>query len=1000
MKFRKMSIAGTAWLHDPDLQAEALKNGNKAKLMHKKRSKGKKPANRHSVVRDSKRLSHSQSIAAGEEHLHGSEAGEEISRHARQHHGGRTHELLEYIQRRPHTVFARKVRFFLLSLAICHTCIPETNQEGEINYLAASPDELALVKAAQEMGYVVADRQAGSIRIKTHPRGSEEVAHEEVYQILDVIEFSSARKRMSIIVRTPEQRVCVFCKGADTTIMQLLRLSTLAADKATAIERRVSQRKSLEAHEALRRNSEAVGRRSSVAKTSLSLSRPSFGRTSLAGPPRRSMQQAVALPPAKQSIDVWLRERERDVDLTSMEDELAYYSPRPSGQISGRSSYVHSERRDSMQTDADDELVEEALVINDAAVFERCFQHINDFATEGLRTLMYSYRYVDDQEYASWKKIYSDATTSLVDRQEKTEKAAELIERQFELAGATAIEDKLQQGVPEAIEKLRRANIKMWMLTGDKRETAINIGHSCRLIKDYSSVTILDHETGEVDRRIAAAIVSINSGTVPHSVIVIDGQTLSIIEAQETVRRLFVELAVLADSIICCRASPSQKAGLVKAIRHKVKNAVTLAIGDGANDIAMIQEAHVGIGITGKEGLQAARTSDYSIAQFRFLLKLLLVHGRWNYIRICKYTLGTFWKELMFYLTQALYQRETGHTGTSLYESWSLTTFNTLFTSLPIIFLGIFEKDLAASTLLAVPELYARGQRNSSFNIKIFLWWAFMAASEAVMIYYIMLCLYGRAMFTTDNLGFAMGDLTFTACVILISLKLQALELHSKSITAAISIFLSVGGWFLWNLILSAIYPDNSEYDVKGGLIHRFGRNPLWWLALIVSLASCVLLEISIKALRTTFFPSDVDTFQSYEQDRAVRKRFEEAAASELQLGWDRGKKKSSLELAAEEAAAAAREAQVQELLDRPRVMDEGGYKDDRGGEGENLRRRHSASEQGRGSSSVAFTSDYGAEGVGGGRRDDVGVVTRKSADITELFSRGFGSVRKGQELK
>lgn len=294
-----------------------------------------------------------------------------------------------------------------------------------------------------------------------------------------------------------------------------------------------------------------------------------------------------------------------------------------------------------------DDIVDEALVVDEPLVTERCFQHINDFATEGLRTLLYSYRYLDEQEYMAWKKVYLGATTSLVDRQHLIEQAGELIEQNLELAGATAIEDKLQQGVPGAIDKLRRANIKMWMLTGDKRETAINIGHSCRLIKDYSSVTVLDHETGQVEQHIAAAILDINAGTVAHSVIVVDGQTLSMINEDKSIQTLFFDLAILADSVICCRASPSQKAGLVKAIRKRVKKTITLAIGDGANDIAMIQEAHVGIGITGKEGLQAARTSDYSIAQFRFLTKLLLVHGRWNYIRTCKYTVGTFWKEMV-----------------------------------------------------------------------------------------------------------------------------------------------------------------------------------------------------------------------------------------------------------------------------------------------------------------------------------------------------------------
>lgn len=175
-------------------------------------------------------------------------------------------------------------------------------------------------------------------------------------------------------------------------------------------------------------------------------------------------------------------------------------------------------------------------------------------------------------------------------------------------------------------------------------ETAINIGHSCRLIKDYSVITILDKNDSDVEKRMAAAILEINGGTIAHSVVVVDGATLAEIEADETLKRLFFDLAILTDSVICCRASPSQKASLVKAIRKKVDKSVTLAIGDGANDIAMIQEAHVGIGITGKEGLQAARVSDYSIAQFRFLSKLLLVHGRWNYVRTCKYVLGTFWK--------------------------------------------------------------------------------------------------------------------------------------------------------------------------------------------------------------------------------------------------------------------------------------------------------------------------------------------------------------------
>src|ERR1700761_5485599 len=131
------------------------------------------------------------------------------------------------------------------------------------------------------------------------------------------------------------------------------------------------------------------------------------------------------------------------------------------------------------------------------------------------------------------------------------------------------------------------------------------------------------------------------------------------------------------------------------------------------------------------EKLILENIANIKTAQFRFLNKLLLVHGRWNYIRTCKYVVGTFWKEMIFYLTQALYQRWAGYTGTSLYESWSLAMFNTLFTSLPVIFMGIFEKDLQASTLLAVPELYTKGQRHGGFNMRLYLGWSFMATSEA-----------------------------------------------------------------------------------------------------------------------------------------------------------------------------------------------------------------------------------------------------------------------------
>ncbi|KAI9831322.1 MAG: hypothetical protein M1819_005096 [Sarea resinae] len=968
MQFRKFSVAGTAWLHDLDLP-EAEIEANRKKLLHKKRSKGKRPDNRRRITSESREDLRSTDETAREfavarqfeitRNASTASKWRSSARPAKAQAELPSEELLKYLVQKPHTVFARKVRFFLLSIAVCHTCVPETKEDGEIDFQAASPDELALVKAAQELGFLVVDRQSGTITLKTFPLGRNAEPAFETYEILNVIEFSSKRKRMSIIVRLPDRRICIFCKGADTIVMQRLKQASAAVEKAVQIERRASKRKSMEAQQIIRRNSEQISRRDSMSRPSLNLGRSSIGGIG------RSSSTATRLQPIRDELDTWLRERERDVDYSDVDDESTYHSPRPSAQFAGRHSFAFSEGRASFYGDMYDDLVDEALVVDDSAVLERCLQHINDFATEGLRTLLYAYRFLDEQEYTSWKKLYSDATTSLVDRQHMIERAGDLIETDLELAGATAIEDKLQKGVPEAIDKLRRAKIKMWMLTGDKRETAINIGHSCRLIKDYSSVTVLDHESGHVEQEIAAAIIDINAGRVAHSVVVVDGQTLSAIEEDEAINNLFLDLAVLVESVICCRASPSQKASLVKSIRMKVKKSITLAIGDGANDIAMIQEAHVGIGITGKEGLQAARTSDYSIAQFRFLLKLLLVHGRWNYIRVCKYTVGTFWKEMLFYLTQALFQRYAGYTGTSLYESVSLSMFNTLFTSLPVIFMGIFEKDLAASTLLAVPELYTKGQRRGGFNIKLYLGWVFMASSEAMMIFFLMLGLYGQAIFVKDNGLYALGDLTFTSCIMLIGLKMQFLELHNKSITCAIALLLSIGGWFLWNVVLSGIYPTNTLYNVKDGLFQRFGTDGLWWLTLVVIVAACLAFEIAVTSLRATYMPTDVDIFQEYEQDLEIRKRFEEAASEELQQGWSRGKKKPSVEIDTD----AEREGEIQELLDQPRVM-----------------------EQDRTPVALPRSISHSHSSISLGSLDRA--RRRGSADIAEMLSKRFGSVR------
>lgn len=654
MRFRKMSVAGTAWLHDMDLRGLA-NTSRQEKAVHSISGKGKQ------IDRDSTctTIDNRPSIS------HTPRRSDSVWTTSSQPNNSQpqlnTEELIRYVSQRPNSAFSQKVRQFLLCIALCHTCLPEKKDDGSIVFQAASPDELALVEAAQDLGIMLVDRPAQSIKLRFDNEGR--APTEETYEVLDVIEFSSKRKRMSIIVRMPDGKISVFSKGADSVILPRLNNSRLAMETASAVDRQASIRKSMEQQHALRkfsvhstRNSTGVARATNNVGHKVGI----FGRKS-GGKRSGSMQRTSRGP---EDIDPRTPIQGRISTASGYGHDQPGASPRLS-----RSRPLSMDLLASPVAIQDpyDVLVNESLAINDSAVFERCFQHIDDFASEGLRTLLYAYRIVEESEYLQWKTVYHEATTSLVNRQERIEAAADIIEQGFELAGATAIEDKLQRGVPETIDKLRRANIKVWMLTGDKRETAINIAHSATICKPFSEVYILDATAdGDLSEKIAATLVDVGRGMIPHSVVVIDGHTLGVVEEDDALKILFFDLVARVDSVICCRASPAQKATLVKCIRDRVPSSLTLAIGDGANDIAMIQSSHVGIGISGREGLQAARISDYSIAQFRFLQKLLFVHGRWNYIRTGKYILGTFWKELFFYLMQALYQKYNGYTGTSL----------------------------------------------------------------------------------------------------------------------------------------------------------------------------------------------------------------------------------------------------------------------------------------------------------------------------------------------
>jgi len=806
MVFKNMSIGGVSYLHE----------FNNTKNMDIASSKAKNSSNESLSKYNNNQFNRSESpltLSTSNNDLENYDTGNITS--SIQENSVRTEKLINdlMINNGNWTDKQNEVIDFLIGMALCHSVVPENqdkkkeNAENEclrtslvridynpndinddnnqsedfnyndnfhITYQSSSPDEMALVTAARQMKVILTDKSMTDISLNILGQ------HVDTqYRLLNTIEFSSARKRMSTIYEYPDGRIMILCKGADSVILERLK----NREDMTEDERRV-------------------------------------------------------------------------LDITN--------------------------------------------------------DHLTQYSIEGLRTLLYGIREISLKEYEEWLNIWNEASTALTERSEKIAKAAEVIETDFSLLGATAIEDKLQKDVPKTIEKLREAGIHVWMLTGDKKETAFNIGMTCRIIKENSIIFRVEgRNITEISQVMDKALEDIENIKInnkkrrnsDHTVVIIDGDSLLKIERDaETQARLsdnnakesdskkkkieihrklptgnllkFLDLSCRADSVICCRFSPSQKALIVASIRNilmknptfassgeysKNSSAVTLAIGDGANDVPMIQAAHVGVGITGREGLAAARASDYSFAQFRFLQPLLLIHGHYDYIRVCRFLLGTFYKCTAFYITQFLFQIFCGWSGTSLYEQWTLSLYNVLFSSIPVLIVGALEKDVEKETLLANPKLYQYGQHNLALTWKTFWRWLIQGLWHSVCCVFIPFITYNGfspkatteyydevddngtvtyykkeglawnlkklfnsdgAMNVQDNSLFFLGTIVFTSAVLIVTIKICYIENHNHTIFTHLAAFLSLFFWFGWNFIY-----------YRFGHIINFGENVhyLWY---------------------------------------------------------------------------------------------------------------------------------------------------------------------------
>ncbi|KAF7852745.1 uncharacterized protein EAF02_012144 [Botrytis sinoallii] len=621
---------------------------------------------------------------------------------------------------------------FMLALALCHSVISETTpgDPPKIEFRAQSPDEAALVATARDVGFTVLGNSPNGILLNIQGEDRE-------YRVLNQLEFNSTRKRMSAIIRMPDNRIILFCKGADSIIYSRLKRGE----------------------------------------------QPELRRTTA--------------------------------------------------------------------------------------------EHLEMFAREGLRTLCIAQRELGEQEYQDWNREHEIAAAAIQDREDKLEAVSDMIERDLTLLGGTAIEDRLQEGVPDTIALLAEAGIKLWVLTGDKVETAINIGFSCNLLNNDMELIVFKIEDeqvstaeAELDKHLAAfkltgsdaelkAAKKNHEPPAPTHAIVIDGDSLKLV-LDDSLRQKFLLLCKECKSVLCCRVSPAQKAAVVAMVKGGL-DVMTLSIGDGANDVAMIQEADVGVGIAGEEGRQAVMSSDYAIGQFRFLQRLVLVHGRWSYRRLGETIANFFYKNVVWTFTIFWYQIFANFDMTYLYDYTYILLFNLAFTSVPVIFMGVLDQDVSDKVSLAVPQLYRRGIERKEWTQKKF--WLYMADGlyQSVMIFFMAYCLFDSGTFVTssgqniddrERFGVYVAPAAVVAINVYILINTYRWD-WLMVLLVTISILLV---WF-WTGVYSSF--TSSDYFYKAAA--QIFAQATFWAVTCLSVVIALLPRFAIKAVQKVYFPYDVD---------------------------------------------------------------------------------------------------------------------------------------------
>ena len=525
----------------------------------------------------------------------------------------------------------------------------------------------------------------------------------------------------------------------------------------------------------------------------------------------------------------------------------------------------------------------EMLKLCELSQHERTFvdSQLQKIAKSGLRTLCIAHKRIATKDAKAWVEEYHVASTSVRNREEKLRKVAANLEADLDLLGITAIEDRLQDEVPEVLADISRAGVVVWMLTGDKEETAIEIGRSCNLVTPNS---VLFHLTNITDRgdylkelrehwnsihgnwHEERGFIDTEHVLGADIVLVMDGPSLHNFNVDDPEsRKLLLLITEKCRSVIACRLMPRQKQLLVGLVKKDTKpKAITLAIGDGANDVSMIREADIGIGIIGKEGKQAANCADMAIGEFKHLRRLMLVHGRWNYIRLAKAFLYSIHKNLVIAFTLVYFSALAAWSGTSPYESYIYTGYNFAL-ALPIIIFAITDKDISEAFVLKNPQTYITGRTNAELSLAKMIKWIvnslLYAALHSVMSYIVCWQSY------QDLSLYAAGTIVYLGLLQAMQFKVSFMhnEWHYLSV---IAMFVSIGGTFavLWGLNSTQTWGEGVYFGVFDELA-RSHSSLFFGIGGFLMPLICVCIDVVDHSLELSFFPSDVMLFKEIERD-------------------------------------------------------------------------------------------------------------------------------------